>query len=136
MSKHLSLSDRAMIERLLVMDYTFTSIAKKLNRSPSTISREVKRYRVFTGRVNPSAKNDCANYYSCIRNNLCHIETHGCFSRCKLCDEQNCTEICSAYEPLHCELLDLQRYCSFASPRLIGDIFKDTKKCVRPPSLN
>ena len=52
MSKHLSLSDRAMIERLLVMDYTFASIAKKLNRSASTISREVKRYRVFTGRVN------------------------------------------------------------------------------------
>ena len=59
MSKHLSLSDRAMIERLLVMDYTFASIAKKLNRSPSTISREVKRYRVFAGRVNPSSKNDC-----------------------------------------------------------------------------
>ena len=123
MSKHLSLSDRAMIERLLVMDYTFTSIAKKLNRSASTISREVKRYRVFTGRVNPSAKNDCTKYYSCIRNNLCKVETHGCFSRCKLCNEQNCTEICSHYEPLHCELLDKPPYVCSGCPKQ-----KDCKK--------
>lgn len=123
MSKHLSLSDRAMIERLLAMDYTFASIAKKLNRSPTTISREVKRYRVFTGRVNPSAKNDCAKYFSCLRNNLCKVETHGCYSRCKLCSEQNCIELCSEYEPLHCALLDNPPYvCSCCSKQ------KDCKK--------
>lgn len=117
MSKHLSLSDRSMIERLLVMDYTFASIAKKLGRSASTISREIKRYRVFTGRVNPSAKNDCAKYFSCLRNNLCHIETHGCFARCKLCNDVNCTEICNDYEPLHCKLLDKPPYVCSGCPK-------------------
>ena len=117
MSKHLSLSDRTMIERLLVMDYTFAAIAKRLNRSPSTISREVKRYRVFTGRVNPSARNDCAKYYSCLRNNLCGIETHGCFLRCKLCNDFNCTEICSEYESLHCDLLDKPPYVCSGCPK-------------------
>lgn len=113
MSKHLSLSDRAMIEKLLVMDFTFASIAKKLNRSLSTISREVKRYRVFTGRVNPSAKNDCLHYFSCLRNNLCGIKTYGCFTRCKLCKEASCIDICKEYESLHCELLDKPPYvCS------------------------
>lgn len=123
MSKHLSLTDRAMIERLLAMDYTFASIAKKLNRSSSTISREVKRYRVFTGRVNPSAKNDCSKYYSCIKNNLCQVETHGCFTRCKLCSKQNCNEICSQYESLHCDLLDKPPYVCSGCPKQ-----KDCKK--------
>lgn len=117
MSKHLSLSDRTMIERLLVLDYTFAAIAKRLNRSPSTISREVKRYRVFTGRVNPSARNDCAKYYSCLRNNLCGIETHGCFLRCKLCSDINCTEICNEYESLHCDLLDKPPYVCSGCPK-------------------
>lgn len=117
MSKHLSLSDRAMIERLLVMDYTFASIAKKLNRSPSTISREVKRYRVFAGRVNPSSKNDCEKYYSCLRNNLCKVETHGCFTRCKLCNDVNCVDICNEYESLHCILLDKPPYVCSSCPK-------------------
>ncbi|MBP1545607.1 MAG: IS30 family transposase [Oscillospiraceae bacterium] len=116
MSKHLSLSDRAMIERLISMDFSFAAIADKLNRSPSTISREVKRYRVFTGRVNPSCKNDCTKYHSCLRNNLCHVENGGCFTRCKLCSDCNCTLICKEYESLHCELLDKPPYvCSGCS---------------------
>lgn len=117
MSKHLSLSDRVIIERQLAMDFTFASIAKRLKRSPSTISREVKRYRVFTGRLNPSGKNDCTKYFSCLRNNICHVETHGCLSRCKLCDEKNCTEVCSEYESLHCDLLDKPPYICNGCPK-------------------
>lgn len=117
MSKHLSLSDRALIEKLLVMDFTFSAIAKKLNRSPSTISREVKRYRVFTGRVNPSAKNDCTNYFSCVRHNLCKTYVNGCYSRCKLCTEINCVDICPHYEPLHCPLLDKPPYVCSGCPK-------------------
>jgi len=111
MSKHLSLSDRVMIERLLNLDFTFASIAKKLDRSASTISREVRRYRVFAGRVNPSRKNDCAEYYSCLRNNLCaNSEPHGCFTRCKLCQDEDCRTFCKAYDPLRCSLLDKPPY--------------------------
>lgn len=42
MSKHLTLSDRAIIEKYIVLDMSFAYIARRLNRSPSTISREVK----------------------------------------------------------------------------------------------
>lgn len=42
MSKHLTLSDRAIIEKYLAQDMPFSYIAKRLHRSPSTISREVK----------------------------------------------------------------------------------------------
>ncbi|NCC87244.1 MAG: helix-turn-helix domain-containing protein, partial [Clostridia bacterium] len=111
MSKHLSLSDRAMIERLLTLDFTFASIAKKLDRSPSTISREIKRYRVFTGRVNPSQRNDCVKFYSCMRNRLCeNSDVYECFTRCKLCADVDCRTFCRSYQSLHCSLLDKPPY--------------------------
>lgn len=47
MSKHLTLSDRAIIEKYLAQDMPFSYIAKRLQRSPSTISREVKNHRCF-----------------------------------------------------------------------------------------
>ena len=47
MSKHLSLADRALVERFIAQDFTFAAMAKRLERSPSTISREVKLHRVF-----------------------------------------------------------------------------------------
>ena len=47
MSKHLTLSDRAIIEKYLAQDMPFSYIAKRLHRSPSTISREVKNHRCF-----------------------------------------------------------------------------------------
>ena len=68
-------------------------------------------------------KNDCAKYFSCLRNNLCKAETHGCYSRCKLCGEQHCIDLCQEYEPLHCALLDKPPYvCSGCSKQ------KDCKK--------
>ena len=50
MAKHLSLSERALIERALVLGKSFSEIAASLERSPSTISREVKNHRVFVSR--------------------------------------------------------------------------------------
>lgn len=71
MPKQLSLSERIMIERMIQQDYTFASIARRLERSPSTISREVLHYRCF---VNPFPKPgtlDCVYMFSCQRNRLC-----------------------------------------------------------------
>ena len=52
MSKQLSLSERIVIERMLAQNYTFATIARKLERSASTIAREVKNYRCF---INPDS---------------------------------------------------------------------------------
>ena len=38
MSKQLSLSERIVIERMLAQNYTFATIARKLERSASTIA--------------------------------------------------------------------------------------------------
>ena len=50
MAKHLTLSDRCIIERLLRYDYSFAEISTRLNRSPSTISREIRERRCFATR--------------------------------------------------------------------------------------
>ena len=70
MSKHLTLSGRAIIEKYLAPDMPFSYIAKRLHRSPSTISREVKINRCFVNGYRYS-DNPCINYRSCIRRNLC-----------------------------------------------------------------
>lgn len=110
MGKHLSLSDRALIERCLVHDYTFATIARKLNRSPTTISREVNKHRVFVNRID-SDKNDCVDYIRCLRRNLCDSETkYSCLSRCKLCNDYDCRTLCKVYVSKHCTLLDKPPY--------------------------
>lgn len=110
MSKHLSLSDRAIIEKYLAQDFSFSYIAKRLSRSPSTISREVKNHRCF---VNGSryTDNDCIYYGSCLRRNLCDTESkYSCFGRCKCCTEYDCKKLCSSYVSSHCSLLDKPPY--------------------------
>ncbi len=73
MSKHLTLSDRAIIEKYLALDVSFAYIARHLNRSATTISREVKNHRCFVN-GNVYTNNDCAYYRTCLRRNFCDTE--------------------------------------------------------------
>ena len=45
--KHLSLTNRCMIEQYIAYDYSFREIAGEPGYQPSTISREVKKYHAF-----------------------------------------------------------------------------------------
>ena len=45
MAKQLSLPERIIIEKMIHQDYSFATIGRHLNRSASTISREVLNYR-------------------------------------------------------------------------------------------
>ena len=60
MEKHLSLSDRAIIEKLLAQDFTFAYIARQLKRSSVCISKEVKQHRCFANRYQ-TTDNDCVH---------------------------------------------------------------------------
>ena len=73
MSKHLTLTDRAIIEKYLAQDMSFSFIAKRLNRSATTISREIKNHRCFVNGFRYTS-NDCINYRSCLRRNICDRE--------------------------------------------------------------
>lgn len=110
MAKHLSLSERSFIERALVYEKSFASIAKSLNRSASTIAREIKNHRVFVDRWRDD-RNDCISYQSCLRRNLCSTETpYSCWDRCKFCKEYDCRELCPGYESPHCPKLEKPPY--------------------------
>ena len=123
MSNHLTLSDRAIIERYLALDMSFAYIARKLNRSATTISREVKHHRCFVNGVRYTS-NDCVNYRTCLRRNLCSTESkYTCFSRCKTCTEYSCSDLCHDYISMHCTLLDKPPYVCTCCP--------DEKKCAR-----
>lgn len=110
MAKHLSLSERALIERTLVLGRSFSEIAASLNRSPSTISREVKQHRAFVSRWRDD-KNDCLAYSTCLRRNLCPTETiYSCIDRCKFCREYDCRTLCPGYQSPHCPKLEKPPY--------------------------
>ena len=48
--KHLTTSQRIHIEKGLNDGLSFAAIARKLDKHPSTIAKEVKRYRTFQPR--------------------------------------------------------------------------------------
>ena len=81
MTRHLSLTDRSLIVRFVAQDFTFAYIARRLHRSPATISREIRIHRCFTDKSDLSS-NDCLNYRSCLKQNLCSTKSI-CSSRCK-----------------------------------------------------
>ena len=114
MAKQLSLSERMLIERMLHQDYTFATIARKLERSPSSISREVRNYRCFVNPIPKEGELDCVNKYKCHRNRLCleNPTSHECYGyRCKRCPEGIlCSTLCKEYISSHCTLLDKPPY--------------------------
>ena len=112
MAKQLTLSDRIIIERGINNQFTFATIARMLERSPSSISREVKRYRLIIKSTSSHNGNDCTKRITCLRNKLClDAPKNGCnISRCKYCPDYNCIEFCPAYESPDCELLNKPPY--------------------------
>ena len=113
MAKHLSLSERIIIERMINKDYSFASIGRNLNRAASTISREVMKYRCFVDRIPLAGENDCIYKTSCTKNSICDDSGfHGCYGyRCKKCPEdRNCFDICERYESSQCPFLDKPPY--------------------------
>ena len=119
MSKHLTFTERVYIERSLTHDKSFAHIARDLHRSPSTIAREVLKYRVFVGEKHFKSPKDCVYYFSCTRNRLCHTRpSYSCIDRCKFRSEQNSTTICKEYISRNCDLLDKPPYVCTSCSRV------------------
>ena len=102
--KHLTLNERAQILSMLENHYSYRQIAKRLNRSPSTIAREVQLHSI----KQIPAKLPCKNFSGCDHRLLCK----GCSSshrqHCASCNL--CTKNCPDYEPLECPRLQNTTY--------------------------
>ena len=99
--KHLTLTQRCMIEKYIAFEYSFREIAECLKISPSTVSREVKNNRVF---VTPK-KAKCANIAQCKKRRICPSCDY-LKRECRNCKKVDCSTVCHDLEPIKCAKLD------------------------------
>lgn len=95
--KHIDLSGRIRIEQGLNDGESFRSIAKDLNKDPSTISKEVRRHAILKERsAEAFAPIPCANNYNpkAPRKNVCTVM--------HMCGDEKCTRMCVSCNKFRC----------------------------------
>lgn len=90
--KHLTLSDRLIIEELLNSDKKLKDIAKVLDRDPRGIVYEIRHHRMTRG--HPVV--ECLNVKDCAVKKLCGLKS--CLGFCKYCGKHKCSEYCPHYK--------------------------------------
>jgi len=117
----LDLSDRIAIEAGLCTGKSFKEIAQRINRSTSTISREVKNNREYIRGSFP-LNNDCRFTMTCRKKNICGDKR--CSMYCMRCRDKKCYEYCSSYVPYKCDKINYAPYvCNHCYNR--RDCFKN-----------
>jgi len=104
--KHLTVEDRNYIEDALALRYPLKKIAEHLGKDPTTISKEIKRNRVFKMSKNKFA-GGCVNRKNCRIKHLC---SETCNELCKNCKNNNCYRICSEFKEMSCKLVNSYPY--------------------------
>ena len=99
---HLTPEERTLIEVMLNDNQSLKCIARKLKRSPSTISREIKKHYISIPR---KTANNCKNIYGCTYRHIC---SDSCHLRCMNCAK--CIRFCKDYKPDICEALSKPPY--------------------------
>lgn len=117
--KHLTLSQRIEIETGLLAGDSFASIARKLGKDPSTISKEVRRHsKVKERKNNDFAPIPCDNRKGC---NIKYLCEDPCETKCTYCPktEVKCIYICPNYVPKICDKLSKPPYvCNGCGKRI------------------
>lgn len=99
---HISQEEREVIENLLNNKKTFTEIAHVVGKSPSGISKEVRRHIVFRRSNLPGRSyNNCKKRFTCMKEHLCMIcKAPKRFKLCRRCSM--CNTKCKDYEAAQC----------------------------------
>jgi IS30 family transposase len=117
--KHLSTTQRIKIEKGLVDGESFASIAKTIDKHPSTVSKEVKKYRYFPDREAPEHLITCARRKVCQLRFLC--DQKDCVKLCKSCYSpacnRDCRTICPEYKPTICPKIRKAPYVCNGCPK-------------------
>ena len=105
--KKLTLNDRVFIQTSLESNISFTSIAKQLNVSVSTISREIKGHIVIKNTYGyGGSKNRCINRKTCDKSGICRGCKVSCAKKkCSSCRKVPCNTVCKDYLEDNCNLL-------------------------------
>lgn len=117
MAKHLSLDERNLIAQRLNEGCSFKSIAVELEKSPTTISREVRSHYVTKKIGSPGRNfNACRNRFSCKAYHICTgCPSRRTFSYCKYC--KACNSVCDLFEPDVCPALSKPPYVCNGCPK-------------------
>ena len=105
--KHLTLSDRIIIEKGINEGKTFVAIADMVHKDPTTISKEIRKHRSIKQRKDSSTKIRCNQYKECVQTNIC--SKINCNELCKYC-KINCRSICPNYKTKECGRLNKAPY--------------------------
>lgn len=98
---HLTLEDRIIIEVSLKNGESFAEIGRKLEKDPSTISKEVRNHIKI---VRNKSYNPCANRASCSKiATVCKSCSAQFHYLCKRCVEYRCYELCTDFVELTCQ---------------------------------
>lgn len=99
-SKHLTYDERARIEALLANDASIRYIAERLDKSPSTVSREIKKHTV---KKTAGKCYDCLYFHDCSHRNVCK-PGRSCPKKCSTCTKAK--KYCPDYVQTFCEKLE------------------------------
>jgi IS30 family transposase len=120
---HLTKQDRCKIENLLNVKVSIKKIGKDLQKSHTTISREIKKRRIVDEASKQPRKNFCTLKKHCMKRTLCKVPPSTCQNRCSTCRYFSCNEICSVFIEDHCDRLSKSPYvCNGCA---------DLKKCKK-----
>jgi transposase, IS30 family len=120
--RHMSLDDRIYIQQALEKGLSFKDIAKFLCKDPTTISKEVKKHRLFKQRNTFAATHSgCKNRATCTLTNVCNrpipcgkkrcANCSQCKLRCKQFIKDECPKIKRA--PHVCNGCETKMQCRF-----------------------
>ena len=99
-NKHLADSERLQIEQWLKERVSIRQIALKLNKSTSTISREIRSRATNSDKYAPyRIHNRCLKRDSCQKRYLCSDKPN-CTKRCSICSL--CNDLCEDYQEHYC----------------------------------
>ena len=104
--KHFTLSDRISIEAGIEKGWSFKKIADELGKSPSSVSREVRRHLIFSLHYyddRSRRKSECIYFSSCSKQGVCG--NLSCSSLCSKCRSRKCASFCPSFTTAKCELV-------------------------------
>lgn len=103
----MTMDSRVIIEKELDKGSSLRSIAKQLDKDPTTIAKEIKKHRTLQehNHFNES-KNKCALSGNCKKKNICGVYAPICKRACRYCSQ--CNSHCADFIPrsYHCDKLD------------------------------
>lgn len=109
----LDLNKRMQIQSFLSEGLSLSAIARKIGVTTSTVSREIRHFRVEDGRPGRFSRNSCAFRKECKRCNLCAAMETTCRRRgksCAHCRSINCNTVCKDYRKEVCPKPDRPPY--------------------------